>query len=103
MQELESLLASCETFVIANFNHLKHYIQCYTHIINICLSYVISLMMSVFKQYLSKLKVLIDSKPMVHNDSKDESDGGDIDSDYNFDKLEQDNCYNAYGEFNFND
>ena len=103
MQELESLLASCEMSVIADFDHLKHRIWCYAHIINICLSHIILSMMSVSKQYLSELKVPIDSKPMVCDDSEDESDGGDINPNYNFDELELDDCYNAYGESNFND
>ena len=90
-------------FVVANFDHLKHHVWCYTHIINMCLSYVILLMMSVFKQYLSELKVSVNLKLIVYDDSENELDGGDIDPNHNFDKLELDDCYDAYGESNFND
>jgi len=50
MQELQSLLAKCETAVIVDFYHLNHHIWYFAHIINICTSHIISSMTSVSKQ-----------------------------------------------------
>jgi len=99
MKELESLLDKREMFIMVDFNHLNNCIQCYAYIINICLSHVISSMMSVSKQYLSKLKVPVDPSPMTHNDSEDELDSDDINTDNDIDELElvdwYDDCDNA--------
>ena len=88
MKELESLLDERETSTMVDFNHLNNCVRCYAHIINICSSHVISSMTSVSKRYLSELKVPINPSPMTCNDSEDESDGDDINTDNDIDRLE---------------
>ena len=99
MQELQSLLAKHEMAVGLNFDHLKHCIRCYTHIINICSSHIISSMTSVSKQYLSDLKVPADTDHMFCAEDDNDLDNGDIDSDADEDiaELQLDGCYNAHG------
>jgi hypothetical protein len=92
MRELESLLTEHETAVAVGFNNLKHRVQCYAHIINICSSHIISSVTSVSKQYLSELEVPVSSNPIIH-DSKDESDDDDIDPDRDIDELEPGHLY----------
>ena len=93
MKELEYELDQRETSAMTNFERLNNCVWCYAHIINICSSHVISSMTSVSKQYLAKLKVPVDSSPMILDDSEDESDGDDIDPDYDIKELELDGCY----------
>src|SRR5216684_9407134 len=99
MQELQSLLAKREMAVGLDFDHLKHCIRCYAHIINICLSHIISSMTSVSKWYLSNLKVPADIDCMFCTKDDNDLDDGDIDSDANEDiaKLQLDGCYDAHG------
>ncbi len=99
MQELQSLLAKCEMAIRLNFNHLKHHVWYYTHIINICSSHIISSMTSVSKWYLSNLKVPADTDHMFCTKDDNDLDDGDIDSDANEDiaKLQLDGCYDAHG------
>src|SRR5229473_2507269 len=100
MQELQSLLAKHETAIGLDFNHLKHCIWCYAHIINICSSHIISSMTSVSKWYLSDLKVSADTDCIFCAENNDDLDNGDIDSDANEDiaKLQLDGCYDAHGD-----
>lgn len=79
MKELQRLLAKRETAVTVNFDHLKHRVRCYAHIINICSSHIISSITSVSEQYLSKLKVPTDSNCVFRDDSEDELDQDGID------------------------
>jgi hypothetical protein len=91
MQELESELAECEMGVMVNFDHLKHRVRCYAHIINICCSHIIALVTSVSKQYLSKLKVPVIQTTcfaMTPWMTLDDDDG--MDSDCNIGELELD-------------
>jgi hypothetical protein len=81
MQKLESLLTERETAIAVDFDHLKHCVRCYAHIINICSSHVISSMTSVSKPYISKLKVPVDSNFIFCGDSEDELDDDDDDDD----------------------
>ncbi|SRR5258708_7040004 len=99
MQELQSLLAKCETAIGLNFNHLKHCVWCYTHIINICSSHIISSMTSVSKWYLSNLKVPADTDCMFCAEDDDDLDNGDInlDADEDIAELQLDGCYDAHG------
>src|SRR5258707_2636676 len=85
-----------------NFDHLKHHIQCYTHIINICSSHIISSMTSVSEWYLSDLKVLADTDCMFCTEDDNDLDDGDInlDADEDIAKLQLDGCYNAHGNAN---
>lgn len=97
MEELESLLAEREAFATADFDHLKHRVRCYAHIINICSSHVISSMTSVSKGYLSELKVAVDSNHIDCDDSEDELDGGDIDiGDHHIDELKLGDFYDDH-------
>lgn len=79
MEELESQLTKREMAVGFNFDHLKHRIWCYAHIINICSSHIISSMTSVSEQYLSELEVPVDSNRTLCRDSEDELDDDDDD------------------------
>jgi hypothetical protein len=101
MQKLESLLTERETAIAVDFDHLKHRVRCYAHIINICSSHVISSMTSVSKPYISKLKVPIDSNFIFCGDSEDELDDDDDDDNTgrNIDDLELD-CYDDEGKSN---
>ena len=108
MRELESLLAERETTIAVNFDNLNHHVWCYTHIINICSSHIISSVTSVSKWYLSKLKVPIDSNSTIRDESddepdesNDEPDDGDIDTDHDIDELDLDNFYDDCGNSNF--
>jgi hypothetical protein len=86
MQELESMLADREMSNVVDFDHLKHRVRCYAHIINICSSHIISSMTSV-------------SNDENCDDSEDESDGDDSDtSNYVIDELELDSRYNSGGD-----
>src|SRR5229473_286225 len=100
MQELQSLLAKCEMAIRLNFNHLKHHVWYYTHIINICSSHIISSMTSVSEWYLSNLKIPADTDRMFCTENNDDLDNGDIDSDADEDiaKLQLDGCYDAHGD-----
>ena len=94
MQELESLLAKYEKKVAINFDNCNHRVRCFAHIINICLSHVISSMTSVSKGYLSDLNVPLNSDPTVcHNDDVD------VDDD-DVPKLKLDDCYHDSGNPN---
>src|SRR5258707_1858066 len=99
MQELQSLLAKRETAIGLNFDHLKHCVWCYAHIINICSSHIISSMTSVSKWYLSDLKVPADTDHMFCTKDDDDLDDGDINSDADEDiaELQLDGCYDAHG------
>ena len=97
MWELESLLAKHETAITVDFDNLNHCVRCYTHIINICSSHIISSVTSVSKRYLSKLKVPIDSNSTIRDESNDEPDDGDINTDHDIDELDLDNFYNNCG------
>jgi hypothetical protein len=99
MQKLESLLAERKTAIAVDFDHLKHHVRCYAHIINICSSHVISSMTSVFKPYISKLKVPVDSNFIFCGDSEDELDDDDDNTGCNIDNLELD-CYDDEGKSN---
>src|SRR5229473_2097381 len=100
MQELQSLLAKHETAVRLDFDHLKHHVQCYTHIINICSSHIISSMTSVSEWYLSNLKIPADTDRMFCTEDNDDLDNGDINSDADEDiaKLQLDGCYDAHSD-----
>jgi hypothetical protein len=82
---------------MVNFDNLNNHVWCYAHIINICSSHIISLVTSVSKWYLSKLKVPIDSNSTIHNESNDELDDGNIDTDHDIDELDLDNFYDDCG------
>ncbi len=99
MQELQSLLAKHETAIGLNFDHLKHHIWCYAHIINICSSHIISSMTSVSEWYLSDLKVPADTDCMFCAEDDDDLDNGDInlDADEDIAELQLDGCYDAHG------
>jgi hypothetical protein len=101
MKELQSLLDERETSVMVDFEHLKNRVRCYAHIINICSSHVISSMTSVSKRYLSKLKVPIESSPMIRDDSEDESDFDKVDPEYDVDELDLADCYDGCDDSNF--
>src|SRR5258707_5379581 len=100
MQELQSLLAKREMAVGLDFDHLKHCIRCYAHIINICSSHIISSMTSVSKWYLSNLKVPADIDCMFCAEDDDDLDDGNINSDADEDiaELQLDGCYDAHGD-----
>src|SRR5712692_351794 len=99
MQELQSLLAKRETAVGLDFDHLKHCVQCYAHIINICSSHIISSMTSVSEWYHSDLKVPADTDCMFCTEDDNNLDDGDIDSDADEDiaELQLNGCYDAHG------
>src|SRR5712692_9296430 len=100
MQELQSLLAKRETAVGLDFDHLKHCVRCYAHIINICSSHIISYMTSVSEWYLSDLKVPADTDHMFCTEDDDDLDDGDINSDADEDiaELQLDGCYDAHSD-----
>ena len=98
MRELQSLLAEREVAVAVDFDHIKHRVRCYAHIINICSSHIISSMTSVSKDYLSDLDIPIDSNPTICQDYKDESDDDDIDPDLGVGELKLDDCYDDCGD-----
>ena len=88
MQELQSLLAKREMAIRLNFDHLKHRVQCYAHIINICSSHIISSMTSVSEWYLSDLKVSADTDHMFCAEDNNDLDDGNIDLDADEDIAE---------------
>jgi len=80
------------------FNHLKHRIRCYAHIINICSSHIISSMTSVSKGYVSELGVSIESDDMICNVSGDEeSDDDEVDAKCEVKPIKLADRYNARG------
>ena len=98
MQELQTLLAKRETSVMVDFDHLKHRVRCYAHIINICCSHIISSVTSVPEQYLSELDIPIDSNPVFcegDDSDDDDDDDGDVDRVENVAELELDNAFDA--------
>src|SRR5260221_11790541 len=100
MQELQSLLAKREMAIRLNFDHLKHRVWCYTHIINICSSHIISSMTSVSEWYLSNLKVPADTDHMFCAEDNDDLDNGniDLDADEDIAELRLDGCYDAHSD-----
>ena len=98
MQELESMLTKREMAASFDFDHLRHRVQCYAHIINICSSHVISSMSSVSKQYLSDLKVPTDTDRMFCAEDDDDSDDDNIDTDEAIAELQLDGRYDAHGD-----
>jgi hypothetical protein len=98
MEELESQLAERETAVGFDFDHLKHRVRCYAHIINICSSHIISSVTSVSEQYLSDLKVPVDGVRMFRADDDNDDDDDDIDGDEDIAELQLDGCYDAHGD-----
>ena len=99
MQELEFQLAKCETAVGSDFDHLKRRVRCYTHIINICSSHIISSMTSVAERYLSDLEVPVDTdRTFCAKDDDDSDDDDDIDADEDITELQLDGCYDAHGD-----
>ena len=86
MRELESLLTERETDITIDFDNLNHHVRCYTHIINICSSHIISSVTS-SKTYVSLHNVSHDLTTC--NDSQDEPDDDDDD----IDELELADCY----------
>ena len=98
MQELESLLAKYEMSIGFKFNHLKHHVQYYAHIINIYSSHIISSMTFISKQYLSDLEVLFNTDHMFHAKDDDNLDNGNINVNKVVAKLQLDSCYNACGD-----
>ena len=97
MEELESMLAKREMAASFDFNHLRHHIQCYAHIINICSSHIISSMTSVSEQYLSDLKVPADTDHMFCAEDDNDLDDDNIDADEAIAKLQLDGRYDAHG------
>lgn len=95
MQELESQLAERDTAF--DFNHLKHRVRCYAHIINICSSHIISSVTSVSRRYLSDLKVPDDTDRMFYAEDDDDLDDDDINVGENIAELQLDGCYDADG------
>jgi hypothetical protein len=100
MQELESMLAKREAAIGIDFDHLKHCVQCYAHIINICSTHIISSMTSVSERYLTDLKVPVDTDRMfcAEDDDDSDDDDDDIDTDENAAELQLDGCYDAHGD-----
>jgi hypothetical protein len=104
MQELESMLAKREATAGIYFDHLKHRVRCYAHIINICSSHVISSVTSVSKRYLSDLKVPVDTdRVFCAEDDDDSDDDDDIDTDEDFPELQLDGCYDGNGDANLDE
>jgi hypothetical protein len=97
MQELESRLAERETAVGFHFDHLKHRVRCYAHIINICSSHIISSVTSVSKRYLSDLKVAVDTDRMFRAEDDDDLDDDD-DVGEDIAELQLDGCYDTHGD-----
>jgi hypothetical protein len=96
MQELESRLAERETAIGFDFDHLKHRVRCYAHIINICSSHIISSVTSVPERYLSDLRVPVDTVRMFRADDDDDDD--DDDGGEDIAELQLDGCYDARGD-----
>lgn len=97
MQELESMLAKREMTASFDFNHLRHRVRCYAHIINICSSHIISSMTSVSEQYLSDLKVPADTDDMFRAEDDDYLDDESTDADEAIAELQLDGRYDAHG------
>lgn len=101
MRELQSLLAKRETSVKVEFDHLKHRVRCYAHIINICCSHVIASTTSVSERFLSELNVPIDSDRVFCDDPEGDSDDdidsvdGDVDFGDDVSELELDSAFDA--------
>ena len=98
MQELELMLAECEMAASFDFHHLKHHIWCYAHIINICLSHIISSMTSVSEQYLSDLKVPADTDRIFRAKNDDNLDDDNINTNEAIAELQLDGRYDAHGD-----
>jgi hypothetical protein len=98
MQELESRLAERETAVRFDFDHLKHRVRCYAHIINICSSHIISSVTSVSKRYLSDLKLPVDTDRIFCAENDDDLDDDDVDAGEDIAELQLDDCYDAHGD-----
>src|SRR6266851_4392509 len=96
MRKFQSLLAKREMSEV-NFHPVKHCVQCYAHIINICSSYIIASMTSTSKSYLTQFNVPSDSSYPTRADSNNKSDDSDIDPDDDIDELTLADCYD-YGD-----
>jgi len=102
MEELQYQLAECEINDVLKFDHLKHCVRCYAHIINICSSHIVTLFTSVPKSYITSLSVPLDPDYAIydnananvesnHLDKSDDNDS-DLDTDY---KFECPGCYHS--------
>lgn len=92
MQEVQSHLTGRETAHVVDFDPLKHRVRCYAHIINICSSHIISSMTSVSEQYLSDLKVPVDTGRVFRADD-DDLDDDDINANEDIDEFQLDDVY----------
>jgi hypothetical protein len=75
MRELEALLKHRDSDF--KFDHRKNRVQCFLHIINICVSHIIASLTRVSKEYLKSLKSEGDdglSHSDVENDDNDDDD-----------------------------
>ncbi|KAI9456111.1 hypothetical protein BJY52DRAFT_1224346 [Lactarius psammicola] len=84
-----------KTAINIGFDHLNHYVRCYTHIINICSSHIIASVTSTSKVYLPELEEPTGLSHAVCDNSNDESDDGDSNCD--IDGLELTADYNDEG------
>ena len=102
MEELQYRLAEREINDVLKFDHLKHRVRCYAHIINICSSHIIALFTSVPKSYITSLSVPLDPDYAIYDDAnadvesnhsdKSDDDDSDLDTDY---KFELPGCYRS--------
>jgi len=96
MHELEDLLKCRDSDF--QFDHLNNRIRCFPHIINICVSHIITSSTRVSKEYLKSLRSEDDNDLSVENDSyNNDNDNVDDDDDdnNNNNNNNNDNC-NAF-------
>jgi len=102
MEELQYWLAEREINDMLKFDHLKHRVWCYAHIINICSSHIVALFTSIPKSYITSLSVPLDPDYAIYDDAnadvesnhldKLDDDDSDLDTDY---KFELPGCYRS--------
>jgi hypothetical protein len=97
MRELESLLKYHD--LNFKFDQLKNRVQCFPHIINICVSHIIVSFTQVSKEYLKSLRSEGDddffSSNIKNGDDNDDNDDNDNDNDDDDDNDNDSNCNKA--------
>lgn len=91
MQELQSLLSEHKMATSINFDPLNHHVRCYTHIINICSSHIVTSMTSTSKSYLSYLKVPVSSSVATRSKPNNRADNSNSDKEFDVDSDLNDN------------
>jgi len=90
---LEDLLAKRRITEVVSFDHMKNRVRCYTHIINICSSHVVSSFTLTPTSYLAQLNIPLDPDYATYGDPDSDNESSHSDDDYQDFKLDLPCCY----------